>query len=87
MLADETADPVLVAADLISQAEHDVVAAAVLVTRERALADAVTDELALQVEETKHSERIREALTGSAVGRRARRRSRARGAGRRRLRG
>jgi histidinol dehydrogenase len=64
ILADETADPVLVAADLISQAEHDVVAAAVLVTASEALADQVTDELALQVETTKHSDRIREALTG-----------------------
>ncbi|HEY9350099.1 MAG TPA: histidinol dehydrogenase [Acidothermales bacterium] len=64
ILADETADPVLVAADLISQAEHDVVAAAVLVTASEGLAEQVTDELALQVETTKHSDRIREALTG-----------------------
>jgi len=41
VLADETADPVTVAADLISQAEHDPLAASVLVTDSVALADAV----------------------------------------------
>jgi histidinol dehydrogenase len=65
VLADDTADAVLVAADLISQAEHDVIAAAVLVTPSETLARRVEDELALQVEETKHAERIREALGGS----------------------
>jgi histidinol dehydrogenase len=64
ILADETADPVLVAADLISQAEHDVVAAAVLVTPSETLAEQVSDELAVQVGATKHGDRIREALSG-----------------------
>ncbi|HEY2744155.1 MAG TPA: histidinol dehydrogenase [Polyangia bacterium] len=40
VIADETADPALVAADLLSQAEHDVEAYAVLVTTSRALAEA-----------------------------------------------
>jgi histidinol dehydrogenase len=64
VLADRTADPVHVAADLISQAEHDVLAASVLVTDSIALADAVEVELARQVELTKHVERIRAALSG-----------------------
>lgn len=65
ILADDTAVATHVAADLISQAEHDVVAAAVLVTDSAALADAVEAELASQVAVTKHSERIAEALSGT----------------------
>lgn len=64
ILADETADPRFVAADLISQAEHDVIAAAVLVTTSPELADGVLEEVRRQVATTKHSERITEALTG-----------------------
>ncbi len=64
VLADGTADPVHVAADLISQAEHDVLAAAVLVTDDPQLADRVDAEVARQLAETKHVERITEALTG-----------------------
>ena len=64
ILADDTADPVHVAADLISQAEHDVLAAAVLVTTSEALGQAVAQELEHQVSRTKHAERIREALGG-----------------------
>ncbi|MGH4022614.1 MAG: histidinol dehydrogenase, partial [Pseudonocardiaceae bacterium] len=63
ILADAGADPVHVAADLISQAEHDTLAASVLVTDSPALADAVDTELARQVAATKHTERIRTALT------------------------
>ncbi len=68
ILADETADPVHVAADLISQAEHDVIAAAVLVTTSPELADAVEKELPGQVAATRHSERITEALAGRQSG-------------------
>ncbi|UNS96521.1 histidinol dehydrogenase [Streptomyces tubbatahanensis] len=68
ILADDSADPAHVAADLISQAEHDVVAAAVLVTPSEALAGAVEAELAAQVPATKHSERIAEALAGRQSG-------------------
>ena len=64
ILADETADARNVAADLISQAEHDVIAAAVLVTPSVALADAVEQELERQIKLTKHSERITTALSG-----------------------
>ncbi|WP_327103357.1 histidinol dehydrogenase [Nonomuraea glycinis] len=64
ILADHTADPVHVAADLISQAEHDVIAAAVLVTDSVELAEAVEKELPGQVSATRHSERIAEALSG-----------------------
>jgi histidinol dehydrogenase len=65
ILADETADPAHVAADLISQAEHDVLAAAVLVTDSEALADAVADELQRQAGRTKHAERVQQALAGT----------------------
>jgi len=68
ILADGTADPVHVAADLISQAEHDTIAAAVLVTPEEELAAAVEEELRRQVPLTKHSDRIAEALAGQQSG-------------------
>lgn len=65
VLADDTADAVHVASDLISQAEHDPLAAAVLVTDSVALADAVAKELEPQVAATKHVEdRIAPALAG-----------------------
>ncbi|MFJ4875838.1 histidinol dehydrogenase [Streptomyces sp. NPDC088745] len=65
VLADDTADPSHVAADLISQAEHDPLAAAVLVTDSAALADAVERELVPQVDASKHrTDRIRPALAG-----------------------
>ncbi len=65
VLADDSADAVDVAADLVSQAEHDPMAAAVLVTDSVALADAVSAELERQVPAAKHAERIRAALTGT----------------------
>ncbi len=64
VLADDTADPKHVAADLISQAEHDPMAASVLVTPSEALAAAVEAELPGQVAKTKHQDRVTEALTG-----------------------
>ena len=64
ILADFTADPVHVAADLISQAEHDEMAASVLVTDCTELADATDRELARQLETTKHRERVTAALSG-----------------------
>jgi histidinol dehydrogenase len=68
VLADSTADPAHVAADLISQAEHDTVAAAVLVTPDVELAEAVERALHEQVALTRHQERIREALAGRQSG-------------------
>jgi histidinol dehydrogenase len=64
VLADATADPAFVAADLISQAEHDTLAAAVLVTTSPELADEVDAQLAVQVAAAKHRERITTALAG-----------------------
>jgi histidinol dehydrogenase len=64
ILADHTADPVHVAADLISQAEHDEMAASVLVTDSVKLADATDRELANQLETTVHRARVTAALTG-----------------------
>jgi histidinol dehydrogenase len=64
ILADESAIASDVAADLISQAEHDVIAAAVLVTDSISLANAVAEELLTRVAKTKHTDRIREALSG-----------------------
>jgi histidinol dehydrogenase len=68
ILADDTADPVHVAADLISQAEHDPLAASVLVTPSEALVEAVERELTRLVAATKHTGRITEALTGVQSG-------------------
>ena len=68
ILADHTADPDYVAADLISQAEHDVVAASVLVTPDEALAEKVIERLTERVAATRHSDRVREALSGPQSG-------------------
>lgn len=64
IIADEFANPKLVAADLISQAEHDESAAAVLVTDSEVLLAKVLLELENQVVATKHSKRIADALGG-----------------------
>jgi histidinol dehydrogenase len=68
ILADDSAQPALVAADLLSQAEHDPKAASVLVTDSEQLATAVRAELELQAAATKHSARVREALSGPQSG-------------------
>jgi histidinol dehydrogenase len=64
ILADESAIAGDVASDLISQAEHDVIAAAVLVTTSPELAAKVIKELEVRVALTKHSKRIIQALSG-----------------------
>ncbi len=64
VLADDTADPEHVAADLVSQAEHGEASAAVLVTDSPALADAVDEALARRVPATRHGERVAVALAG-----------------------
>ncbi len=64
IIADKSALAADVAADLISQAEHDVIAAAVLITDSQELITQVQKELVMRVALTKHSERITEALTG-----------------------
>ncbi|MET8523775.1 histidinol dehydrogenase [Nocardioides sp. NPDC004968] len=68
ILADETAEAAYVAADLISQAEHDPLAASVLVTDSETLAADVEAQLDKQVAATKHVERIRTSLTGAQSG-------------------
>jgi histidinol dehydrogenase len=68
VLADDTAVPAYVAADLISQAEHDPAAGAVLITHSPGLAERVAAELAVQVPEAKHRERITTALSGPQSG-------------------
>ncbi len=64
ILADSSGRASDVAADLISQAEHDVIAAAILVTDSIELAKDVEAELKIQVSKTKHKERITSALSG-----------------------
>lgn len=65
ILADENADPSFVAADMISQAEHDANAAAVLITDSVQLAGSVRGELVKKVAATKHSDRVLQALSGT----------------------
>ena len=62
VLADETADPRFVAADLLSQAEHDEMASSVLVTTSRQLADRVQDEIDVFLKTLSRSDIIRKSL-------------------------
>ncbi|GAA1969533.1 histidinol dehydrogenase [Isoptericola halotolerans] len=64
VLADDSADPGHVALDLISQAEHDPMAASVLVTPSVELAGAVESKLVDLAEATKHTARVTTALAG-----------------------
>ena len=65
ILADDSALAIDVAADLISQAEHDEMAAAVLVTDSKDLIAKVVQQLVIQVDKTKHKERVKAALSGN----------------------
>lgn len=65
IIADSSAQPEFVAADLISQAEHDEMASAVLVTDSEDLAHAVEIQVSLQAQNTAHAERVAVALAGS----------------------
>ena len=65
ILADDSALATDVAADLISQAEHDEMAAAVLVTDSKDLIAKVLEQLVIQVDKTKHKERVKAALSGN----------------------
>jgi histidinol dehydrogenase len=67
IIADDTADPAMVAADLVAQAEHDPLAACLLITPSVSLADAVGDALAVEVAATKHQDRVRQALAGQSA--------------------
>lgn len=68
VLADASADPVAVAYDLISQAEHDVMAASVLITDSEELANAVNTEIDRRYGVTLNADRVREALEGEQSG-------------------
>jgi histidinol dehydrogenase len=67
ILADDTAVPAFVAADLVAQAEHDPLAACLLVTPSTDLLDAVDVELDKQVAATRHRERVETALAGQSA--------------------
>ena len=67
IIADDTADARHVAADLVAQAEHDELAACLLVTTDAALADKVDAELTGQVAKARHRERIQQALSGQSA--------------------
>ena len=67
ILADDTATPAFVAADLVAQAEHDPLAACLLVTPSTDLLDAVDVELDKQVAATRHRERVETALAGQSA--------------------
>ena len=67
ILADDSAVPAYVAADLVAQAEHDPLAACLLVTPSEELLDAVDVELGKQVPATRHRERVETALAGQSA--------------------
>lgn len=67
ILADETADPAYVAADLVAQAEHDPNASCLLVTPSAELLDAVDRELDKAVPATRHRERVEQALANQSA--------------------
>jgi histidinol dehydrogenase len=67
IIADDTADPAYVAADLIAQAEHDELAACLLITPDVGLASRVDAELGRQVPATRHRERVGKALAGQSA--------------------
>jgi len=66
IVADHTADPVLVAADLIAQAEHDPLAACLLITTDPELADRAEAEVIRQAAQARHRDRILAALAGQS---------------------
>lgn len=68
VIADDTANPDYVAADLISQAEHDPNAGSILITHSSALAEAVTEAITCRAASTKHAERVATALSGPQSG-------------------
>ena len=68
VLADDTADPELVAAELVAQAEHDPNASVVAVTDDANLADDVVDEVAAQCEGRDREDTVRDALANDASG-------------------
>jgi histidinol dehydrogenase len=67
IIADDTADAAYVAADLIAQAEHDELAACLLITPDAGLAGRVAAELGRQVPAARHRDRVTKALAGQSA--------------------
>jgi histidinol dehydrogenase len=67
IIADHTAEPEFIAADLVAQAEHDPLAACLLITSDPELADRVDPALAAAVAATRHAERVQAALDGQSA--------------------
>ncbi len=67
IIADGAADPEFVAADLVAQAEHDPLAACLLITTDAGLADQVDKALGPQVAAARHRDRVRAALAGQSA--------------------
>jgi histidinol dehydrogenase len=67
IIADGSADASFVAADLIAQAEHDPLAACLLITPDPELADRVDAALAAMVPQARHAERVAAALAGQSA--------------------
>jgi histidinol dehydrogenase len=67
IIADGGADPAFLAADLVAQAEHDPLAACLLITTDPGLADRVDPALAAAVAATRHRERVQAALDGQSA--------------------
>ncbi len=66
VIADETAKPAWVAADLLAQAEHDILASAILLTPSRALAEAVQVEVGHQMETLPRADILAQSLPGQS---------------------
>ena len=62
VIADESCDPRFVAADMLAQAEHDKMSAAILVTDSRKLADKVSEEIERQIPALERKEIVRESI-------------------------
>ena len=67
IVADDGADATFIAADLVAQAEHDPLAACLLISTSAALADRVDTELAMAAAQTRHAERVQAALAGQSA--------------------
>jgi histidinol dehydrogenase len=67
IIADDGADARFIAADLVAQAEHDPLAACLLISTSAALADRVEIELAKAAAQAKHAERVQAALAGQSA--------------------
>ena len=67
IIADDSANPTLVAADLVAQGEHDPLAACLLITPSEELAARVRQALEIEVAAAPHAERVRQAFAGQSA--------------------